>query len=47
MLKELLEAGLLHGACLTITGKTVAQNLAEVPDLNIDNPVIRPVSNPI
>ena len=47
VMKELLKAGLLHGACLTITGKTVAQNLAEVPDLNIDNPVIRPVSNPI
>ncbi len=47
VMKELLKAGLLHGECLTITGKTVAQNLAEVPDLQPGNPVIRPVSNPI
>ena len=28
----LLDAGLLHGDCMTITGKTVAENLADVPD---------------
>ncbi|HMO48752.1 MAG TPA: dihydroxy-acid dehydratase [Rubrivivax sp.] len=47
VMKELLKAGLLHGECMTITGKTVAQNLAEVPDLQPGNPVIRPVSDPI
>jgi dihydroxy-acid dehydratase len=47
VMKELLTAGLLHGDCMTITGKTVAQNLAEVPELQPGNPVIRPVSDPI
>ncbi len=47
VMKELLKAGLLHGDCITITGKTVAQNLADVPDLSPDQKVIRPVSNPI
>ena len=47
VMKELLKAGLLHGDCITITGKTVAQNLADVPDLQPGNPVIRPVSNPL
>jgi dihydroxyacid dehydratase/phosphogluconate dehydratase len=32
-MKTLLAAGLLHGDCITITGKTVAENLADVPDL--------------
>ena len=47
VMKELLKAGLLHGDCMTITGKTVAQNLADVPDLQPGNPVIRPVSDPM
>lgn len=47
VMKELLKAGLLHGDCITITGRTVAENLAEVPDLRADQDVIRPVSNPI
>ncbi|MDH4390346.1 MAG: dihydroxy-acid dehydratase [Aquabacterium sp.] len=47
VMKEMLKAGLLHGDCMTITGKTVAQNLADVPDLSPDQKVIRPVSNPI
>ena len=47
VMKELLKAGLLHGDCITITGKTVAQNLADVPDLQPGNSVIRPVSNPL
>jgi dihydroxy-acid dehydratase len=47
VMKELLKAGLLHGDCITITGKTVAENLASVPDLRADQDVIRPVSNPI
>ncbi|MGY4829632.1 dihydroxy-acid dehydratase [Sphaerotilaceae bacterium SBD11-9] len=47
VMKELLKAGLLHGDCLTITGKTVAENLADVPALSAEQKVIRPVSDPI
>lgn len=47
VMKVLLKAGLLHGDCITITGKTVAENLAEVPDLSPDQEVIRAVSNPM
>ncbi|MCV2348669.1 dihydroxy-acid dehydratase [Paucibacter sp. Y2R2-4] len=47
VMKELLKHGLLHGDAMTITGKTVAENLAEVPDLRADQQVIRPVTNPI
>ncbi len=47
VMKVLLEAGLLHGDCLTITGKTVAQNLAEVPPLRADQDVIRPIGDPM
>jgi len=47
VMKELLGAGLLHGDCMTITGKTVAENLAEIAPLRADQGVIRTVSNPI
>ncbi len=47
VMKVLLEAGLLHGDCMTITGKTVAQNLADIPPLRTDQDVIRPLSNPM
>jgi dihydroxy-acid dehydratase len=48
VMKILLKAGLLHGDCMTITGKTVAENLAELPDEpRADQPVIRPITNPI
>ncbi len=47
VMKVLLEAGLLHGDCITITGKTVAENLAGVPALRTDQDVIRPASHPI
>jgi dihydroxy-acid dehydratase len=47
VMKELLDAGLLNGDCITITGKTVAENLAGLPPLRTDQDVIRPVSNPI
>ena len=36
VMKYLLQKGLLHGDCLTVTGKTVAENLAAVPDLDFD-----------
>jgi dihydroxy-acid dehydratase len=47
VMKELLDHGLLHGDCMTITGKTVAQNLADVPALQPGNKVIRQVKDPM
>jgi dihydroxy-acid dehydratase len=47
LMKRLLDAGLLHGECMTVTGKTMAQNLAGVPDYPAGQEVIRPFSNPI
>ncbi len=47
VMKVLLDAGLLHGDCITITGKTVAENLADVPPLRADQDVIRPIDKPM
>ena len=48
VMKLLLNAGLLHGSCMTITGKTVAEVLADIPDVpRADQKVIRAVANPI
>ncbi len=47
VMKVLLDAGLLHGDCITITGKTVAENLAEQPPLRADQDVIRPIADPM
>lgn len=47
VLKYLLEEGLLHGDCLTVTGKTLAENLAEVKPLTAGQDVIKPVNDPI
>ena len=47
VMKMLLNAGLLHGDCITITGKTIAENLASVPALRADQDVIRPITNPM
>jgi dihydroxy-acid dehydratase len=48
VMKILLNAGLLHGDCLTITGKTVAEVLKDVPDEpNPNQDVIRPISRPL
>src|SRR5204862_1793157 len=47
VMKALLDAGLLHGDCLTITGKTIRETLAEVPAPSRDQDVIRPVSDPM
>jgi dihydroxy-acid dehydratase len=48
VMKTLLAAGLLHGDCMTITGKTVAENLADVPDApRGDQDVIRPIGQPM
>ncbi len=47
VLKYLLGEGLLHGDCLTVTGKTLAENLADVPGLVENQDVIKPIENPI
>jgi dihydroxy-acid dehydratase len=46
LMKALLDGGYLHGDCLTVTGRTIAENLAAVT-FDPDQPVIRPTSNPI
>ncbi len=47
VLKYLLKNGLLHGDCLTVTGKTLAENLLEVDDLSPGQDVIKPLEKPI
>ncbi|MCM3132862.1 dihydroxy-acid dehydratase [Paenibacillus polysaccharolyticus] len=47
VMKLLLAEGLLHGDCLTVTGKTLAENLAEADPLPNDQEIIRPLDNPL
>lgn len=48
VMKYLLQKGLLHGDCLTVTGKTLAENLASVPDLDFDQQkIILPIEHPV
>ncbi|AKU17443.1 dihydroxy-acid dehydratase [Luteipulveratus mongoliensis] len=47
VMRALLDAGLLHGDCLTVTGKTVAENLADVAPPDVDGKVIRAMKEPI
>ena len=47
VMRELLEGGLLHGDCLTVTGRTVAENLAETDPPPPDGNVVRPLTDPI
>ncbi len=47
VMKYLLSKGLIHGDCLTVTGKTVAENLADVADLAADQDIIKPLDGPI
>ena len=47
LMKSLLEEGFLHGDCLTVTGQTLAENLADVDPYPDDQEIIRPFSNPI
>jgi dihydroxy-acid dehydratase len=47
VLKYLLDNGLIHGDCLTVTGKTIAENLTEVKGLSDGQQVIKPLDNPI
>ena len=47
LMKALLDAGLIHGDCLTVTGKTVAENLADINPPDPDGKIIRAMNNPI
>ncbi len=47
VMKLLFEQGVIHGDCQTVTGKTVAENLAEIPELKSGQQVIRPWNEPI
>uniref|UniRef100_UPI0040472EBC dihydroxy-acid dehydratase n=1 Tax=Roseivirga sp. TaxID=1964215 RepID=UPI0040472EBC len=47
VMKFMLEEGMLHGDCMTVTGKTIAENLANVPSLKEGQSVLRPLDNPI
>ena len=47
VMKALLDAGLLNGDCLTVTGKTMAENLAEIAPPDPDGNILRAMSNPI
>lgn len=47
VMKYMLEEGFLHGDCLTVTGKTIAENLNDITPLSKDQKIIYPFSNPI
>lgn len=47
VMRALLDAGLMNGDCMTVTGRTMAENLADVPPPDIDGKVIRAMNEPI
>jgi len=47
LMKRLLDAGLLHSDCLTVTGRSLAENLADVGDYPPGQDIVRPLDNPI
>lgn len=47
LMKRLLDRGLLHGDCLTVTGKTLAENLSEVSDYPADQDIVRSFDDPV
>ncbi|MEC7755819.1 dihydroxy-acid dehydratase [Roseivirga sp. UBA1976] len=47
VMKWMLKEGMLHGDCLTVTGKTIAENLATVPDLDNSKAILKPKETPI
>jgi dihydroxy-acid dehydratase len=47
LMKTLLDAGLLHGECITVTGKTLAENLRSVQPYPAEQEIVRPLANPI
>ena len=47
VMKALLDAGLMHGDCLTVTGRTMAENLADIAPPDVDGNIIRELAKPI
>ncbi|MDA9909058.1 dihydroxy-acid dehydratase [Gammaproteobacteria bacterium] len=47
VMKMLLDAGMLHGDCMTVTGKTIAENLSELPGLEEGQQIIHPLDAPL
>ncbi len=47
VLKYMLMNDMLHGDCLTVTGKTLAENLIDLPGLDENQDIIKPISNPV
>jgi dihydroxy-acid dehydratase len=47
VMKLLLSEGLLHGHCMTVTGKTIAENLADLPGLHAGQKIVRPIKQPL
>ena len=47
VIKMLIEAGLIHGGCMTVTGRTLAENVKDLPGLQPGQQLVRPLSNPI
>lgn len=47
VMRYLLDNGYLHGDCLTVTGKTVKENLANIKPVPVENPIIRQLNDPI
>ncbi|MBU6237047.1 MAG: dihydroxy-acid dehydratase [Planctomycetes bacterium] len=47
VMKYLLEEGFLHGDCLTVTGKTLAENVSSLPGFKKGQTIVRPISDPI
>ena len=47
VLRYLLDEGRIDGSCLTVTGKTMAENLAEIAPIPVGNPIIYPLEKPI
>ena len=47
LMKLLLKEGMLHGDCMTVTGKTIAENLADLSELSDGQDLVYPFSNPI
>ncbi|HEY2384589.1 MAG TPA: dihydroxy-acid dehydratase [Terriglobia bacterium] len=47
VIKVLLAEGLIHGDCMTVTGRTVRENVKDLPGLSADQQIVRPLKNPI
>jgi dihydroxy-acid dehydratase len=47
VLRYLLDNGMIHGECMTVTGKTMAENLASIKPVPVGNPIVMPLESPI